>query len=184
MLLDENATRSHIQKVLEREFSKAGTEDEIIFAFSGHGIPGGLTCYETCDMETIITYNEIQNIMKKAKARRKIILAMACHSGGLNLKHRSDEGYSRKTDKSSVMIYSSSRPEEVSWENSLMRNSFFMTRLLEGLRGSADKNNDKKVTARELFNYVNPRVINDTGNRQHPQLWGSFDDSMVVVYVK
>ena len=65
-----------------------------------------------------------------------------------------------------------------------MRNSFFITRILEGFRGAADVNNDKKVTARELFNYVNPNVINDTKGQQHPQLWGRFDDSMVVVYVK
>lgn len=53
-----------------------------------------------------------------------------------------------------------------------------------GLQGAADRNGDRKVTARELFNYVNPRVISDTEGQQHPQMWGKFDDSMVVVYVK
>ena len=107
---------------------------------------------------------------------------MACYSGGLTLK--SNNNSRRKTEKSSVMLYTSSRSNEVSWERMDMRNSFFISRVLEGFRGAADKNNDRKVTARELFNYVNPNVINDTGGRQHPQLWGRFDDSMVVVYVK
>lgn len=182
MLLNENATRKHILKVLRTEFSKSTSNDEIIFVFSGHGVQGGLTCYETKDMTSIITYNEIQDIMKSSKARRKIILAMACYSGGLTLK---SNNYNKKnTEKSSVMLYTSSRPGEVSWERSDMTNSFFMSRILQAFRGAADKNNDRKITARELFNYVNPNVIKDTGGRQHPQLWGKFDDSMVVVYVK
>lgn len=183
MLLNENATREHILKVLKREFAKSTVNDEIIFVFSGHGIQGGLTCYETKDMNSIITYDEIQNIMKSAKARRKIILAMACYSGGLNLKNTNNQK-KRNTQNSSVMLYTSSRPNEVSWERSDMANSFFMNRILEGFCGAADANKDRKVTARELFNYVNPHVISDTNGQQHPQLWGRFDDSMVVVYVK
>lgn len=187
MLLNENATRDHILRVLKQEFSKSTPDDEIIFVFSGHGIQGGLTCYETRDANSIITYNEIQDIMKRAKARRKIILAMACYSGGLNLQQPRGNGGNRqrrKTEKTSVMLYTSSRPDEVSWERSDMTNSFFFDRILRAFRGAADRNGDKKVTARELFNYVNPGVISDTQGQQHPQMWGSFDDSMVVVYVK
>ncbi len=182
MLLNKNATRNHILKVLRSQFSKSTANDEIIFVFSGHGIQGGLTCYETRDASSIITYNEIQDIMKSAKARRKIILAMACYSGGLTIKSKNYN--KKKTEKSSVMLYTSSRSNEVSWESSDMRNSFFVTRILEAFSGAADNNRDRKVTARELFNYVNPKVISDTGGMQHPQLWGHFDDSMVVVYVK
>lgn len=184
MLLNENATREHILKVLKREFARSTANDEIIFVFSGHGIQGGLTCYETKDMNSIITYDEIQNIMESAKARRKIILAMACYSGGLTLKNTNNNQKKRSTQNTSVMLYTSSRPNEVSWERSGMRNSFFMNRILEGFRGAADANKDRKVTARELFNYVNPHVVSDTNGQQHPQLWGRFDDSMVVVYVK
>ena len=122
--------------------------------------------------------------MKSAKARRKVIFANACYSGGLNLKTTNNGLMSRESNTSSVMLYTSSRPQEVSWERADMKNSFFVNRILEGFKGAADTNKDKKVTARELFNYVNPRVISDTYNKQHPQMWGRFDDSMVVVYVK
>lgn len=184
MLLNENATREHILSVMKHEFAKSTINDEIIFVFSGHGLQGGLTCYETKDMNSIITYDEIQGIMKSAKARRKIILAMACYSGGLTLKNMNGGNNNRNSRNASVMMYTSSRPNEVSWERTDMRNSFFFNRILEAFRGAADANGDNKVTARELFNYVNPRVIKDTNGEQHPQLWGRFDDSMVVVYVK
>lgn len=185
MLLNSNATRDHILRVLNSEFAKSTPNDEIIFVYSGHGVQGGLTTYETKDASSLITYNEIQNIMKSAKARRKVILAMACYSGGLTLKN-SNGGRTprRSTQKTSVMLYTSSRANEVSWESPDMTNSFFISRILEAFRGAADKNGDRKVTARELFNYVNPRVISDTEGQQHPQMWGKFDDSMVVVYVK
>ena len=182
MLLNENATRDHILRVLQQEFSKSTAKDEIIFAYIGHGFQGGLTCWETKDMNSIITYNEVQRIMQKAKARRKIILAMSCYSGGLTLPQ--GERLARPTDNTSVLIYASSRPDEPSWASRTMRNSFFVERLLEAFNGQADQNRDRKITARELFNYVNPRVINDTDGRQHPQMMGKFDDSMVLVYVK
>ena len=178
-------SRDHILRVLKSEFAKSTPNDEIIFVYSGHGVQGGLTTYETKDASSLITYNEIQNIMKSAKARRKVILAMACYSGGLTLKN-SNGGRTprRSTQKTSVMLYTSSRANEVSWESPDMTNSFFISRILEAFRGAADRNGDRKVTARELFNYVNPRVISDTEGQQHPQMWGKFDDSMVVVYVK
>lgn len=186
MLLDENATRDHILRVLKAQFSKSTVNDEIIFVFSGHGVQGGLTTYEIKDESDLITYNEIQNIMKSAKARRKIILAMACYSGGLTLPSNryGSRQRRRSTEKTSVMLYMSSRANETSWENATMTNSFFFNRILQAFRGAADRNGDNKITARELFNYVNPRVIRDTGGMQHPQMWGKFDDSMVVVYVK
>lgn len=188
MLLNENATRNHILRVLKQEFSKSTPDDEIIFVFSGHGTQGGLTTYDIDSSSGLITYNEIQDIMKSAKARRKVILAMACYSGGLNLNKGNSGARNRyrapKTQNTSVMVYTSSRPDELSWESYGMYNSFFISRVLEAFKGAADANGDKKVTARELFNYVNPRVISDTDGRQHPQMWGKFDDSMVVVYVK
>lgn len=86
MLLNENATRDHILRVLKAQFAKSTVNDEIIFAFSGHGVQGGLTSYDIKDASGVISYNEIQSIMKASKARRKIIFAMACYSGGLTLK--------------------------------------------------------------------------------------------------
>ena len=82
------------------------------------------------------------------------------------------------------MLYFSSRANEYSWEHSMMSTSFFFNRLLMALRGAADANGDRKVTARELFNYVNQGVINDTEGVQHPQMYGKFPDDMVVVYVR
>ena len=45
MLLDANATRAHILKVLKQQFAKSTYADEIIFAYSGHGFDSGVSTY-------------------------------------------------------------------------------------------------------------------------------------------
>lgn len=187
MLKDDNATRDHILRVLRSQFAKSGPEDEIIFCYSGHGFDGGITSYENDrhGNPTIIFCSEIQEIMRNAQARRKMMFINSCHSGSFTKKYGSDpRSRDYKSGNSNVMLYLSSRPDEVSWENTAMSQSFFYDRLLSGLRGAADKNGDDKVTARELFNYVNAGVIKDTNGKQHPVMFGKFPDDMVVVYVK
>lgn len=49
------------------------------------------------------------------------------------------------------------------------------------MRGAADANKDKVVTAKELFTYVSKGVKQLSGNRQHPVMWGNFSDDFVVM---
>ena len=182
MLLDANATRDHIIKVLKQQFAKSTDADEIIFAYSGHGFDGGLSTYNN---DEVLFCSEVQNIMLNSKARRKMMYIMACHSGTFVKKHGSSNDQRRQYNKkSNVLLFLSSKTDESSWENTAMENSYFFHYLLMGLEGQADKNNDNKVTARELFNYVAPRVEIISGNKQHPVMWGKFPDDMVIVNVK
>lgn len=182
MLLDANATRSHIIKVLRQQFAKSTYADEIIFAYSGHGFDGGVSTYNN---DEILYCSEVQQIMLNAKARRKMMFVMSCHSGSFTKKHKNTNDTRRKYNKqSNVLLFLSSKADEYSWETNMMDNSFFYHYLLEGLRGEADRNYDRKVTARELFNYVAPRVANISQEKQHPVMWGKFPDDMVIVNVK
>lgn len=182
MLLDKNATRDHILRVLKAKFSKASSQDQIIFAYSGHGFDGGISCYDT---KNIIYCSEIQQILRSCKARRKIMFINSCHSGSFSKKYGNRNGRNDyKSKNSNVLLYLSSRANEYSWESSGMRMSYFYTRLIEALNGHADKNGDNLVTAREMFNYVNANVIKDMQGQQHPQMYGKFPDDMIIVKVK
>lgn len=178
MLLDSNATRDHILRVLRNQFAKSTESDQIIFTYSGHGFDGGIACYS----DPVFVW-EIQDIMKAAKASRKMMFINACHSGSFTRRTTPQNKFIKnyKSNDYNVMLYLSSRPDELSWETSAMHNSFFVSNLLDGLRGGADANSDRKVTARELFNYVNAGVIDDTDDRQHPQMYGKFPDDLVIV---
>ena len=49
------------------------------------------------------------------------------------------------------------------------------------LRGGADTNKDRVITAKEIYNFVHQGVVEASGNRQHPVMWGKFDGNMVVM---
>lgn len=182
MLLDANATRTHILQVLRQQFAQSTPADEIIFAYSGHGFDGGLSTYNN---DEVLYCSEVQRIMLNSKARRKMMFIMACHSGSFTKKYgKTNDSRRTYNKKSNVLLFLSSKADEYSWETGAMDNSFFYHYLLEGLKGEADKNKDKKVTARELFNYVAPRTTIISDNKQHPVMWGKFPDDMVIVNVK
>lgn len=184
VLLDANATRSHILKVLKEEFAKSTPDDEIIFAYSGHGMEGLISTYNFKAREVVFCY-EVQKIMLKAKARRKMMFVDSCHSGTFARRYRNvGDRRSDYLKESKVLLFLSSRADESSLESTDMKYSYFNNFLLRGLSGKADKNGDKKVTARELFNYVAHNVEYYTQGKQHPVMWGQFPDDMVLVYVR
>ena len=176
-LTGKYATKSAIVKSLKDQFSRAGENDAVIFFFSGHGYEGGLCPYDITerDVNSALSYGEIQEIFRKCKAKRKIVFADACFSGGLTGKFAS---YSRNGLE--ILLFLASRDNETSTETAFMPNGVFTTYLLRGLRGNADNNKDGKVTAKELFNYVSKGVIYKTNKEQHPVMWGKFDDNMIL----
>ena len=54
-------------------------------------------------------------------------------------------------EKSNVMLFLSSRDNETSIERKDMKNGFFTTCLVSALRGKADSNRDRTISAKELF---------------------------------
>jgi hypothetical protein len=53
--------------------------------------------------------------------------------------------------------------------------------LERGLRGGADTNKDRRISARELYDFVHQGVIEASGSKQHPVMWGKFDNDMTVI---
>ena len=78
------------------------------------------------------------------------------------------------------MLFLSSRTNETSLETPY-KNSLFTIFLERGLRGGADTNKDRRISARELYDFVHKGVIEVSGNKQHPVMWGKFDNNMTVI---
>lgn len=170
------ATRSTILKECRNMFSKAKKGDMIVFSFSGHGFKGGLCPYDMKpNGSNAIQYEDIQQIMRSSDAAQKIIIADACFSGGLRI---SESGH-YDHNGSNVILFLSSRNGETSQESLFMKNGVFTTYLLQGLRGGADSNRDRNISAKELFSFVSNNVKAKTDNRQHPVMWGNFDDNFI-----
>lgn len=60
----------------------------------------------------------------------------------------------------------------------------FTWALLEGLRGLADANTDKIVTAGELFDYVSNRVRKETRNKQNPRALPGLSSELEVAVIR
>jgi hypothetical protein len=60
----------------------------------------------------------------------------------------------------------------------------FTWALLEGLRGLADANTDKTVTAGELFDYVSNRVRKETRNKQNPRALPGLNAGLEVAVIR
>ena len=183
LLLEKNATRDNILRVMRNMFSRADNQDASVFVYDGHGYctsswaAGGVS---TIDKSAGgIGYDEIQTIMKNSRAKRKMAFVSACYSGGITYPKREKDNTRRGNAKADVMIYSSTPGDQTGLIGS--DGSDFLAFVIDGMEGAADANGDRKVTARELFNYANPKTIERFNI--HPQMWGNFNDNMVVSIV-
>ena len=171
ILINEQATQSALLSTMHTSFMNANSEDIVILYFSGHGTPGALVCHDG-----LLTYQHIFKMLKGCKASRKVIIADACYAGKMRTNNQQTSSYNTQN----VMLFLSSRTNEVSRE-SRYKNSLFTIFLERGLRGGADTNRDRYITARELYDFVHKGVIEASGNKQHPVMWGKFDNNMTVI---
>ncbi len=185
VLKDSMATGDNVRRQMKAFFSQATQNDVIMFFFSGHGIKSGFCAHDYFQSYTgALWYDDIKKIFNGIKAHGKIIMADACFSGKLRSKKDTVTAQSlRLAGKQQVMLFLSSRGEEVSYESPSMTNGYFTTYLVEGLRGAADVNNNGKVTAIELSNYVASKLKVALGNQQHSVMWGNFSKGWILAKV-
>ncbi len=171
ILTNEDATQSALLSTMHTLFEDAQSDDAVVLYFSGHGTPGALACHDG-----LLTYQHIFKMLKGCKANKKIIIADACFSGKMRTTRQQSNNYNSQN----VMLFLSSRTNETSQETQY-KNSLFTIFLERGLRGGADTNRDRYITARELYDFVHKGVIEASGNKQHPVMWGKFDNNMTII---
>lgn len=172
LITEGDATQSNIQVKMRKLFANAKKSDTIVMFFSGHGTSVGLLCYNG-----IMTYQSIYNIMAESEATTRIVFADVCFAG----KARRTAKKTKKKYAQNVMYFLSSRSDETSRESLWGNNGRFTFYLSQGLKGGADSNKDRVVTAKELYNFVSRKVTNASNGTQHPVMWGNFDSDMALL---
>lgn len=175
VLTNAEATVENVKVTLGNLFARATKDDAVTLFFSGHGVPGAFVCHDG-----LLRYNDITTIMSRSEARTKMVFADACFAG----KARSSKKRDQRPTDTNVMFFLSSRTGEKSQERRGWRNSLFTAYLERGLRGGADTDHNRIITARELFDFVSQGVAKDSRQRQHPVMWGKFDDKMPIMVWK
>jgi uncharacterized caspase-like protein len=178
LLTNRRACRDSILRAAADLFTKTHPEDIVVFFFSGHGNSG---CFYAHDK--ILPFKSLQAIFRKTKANRKLIFADACFSGTLRTSQpHTDTGATSMG--SNVLLFLSSRSNQTSIDEPSLKNGLFTFFLLAGLRGGADANRDRTITAKELFDFVGPKVKEQSRGEQAPVMWGKFDDNMPIIVWK
>lgn len=181
-LIDYKASKINVINKAKVLFAKVEENDRVIIYFSGHGNREAFMLYDTP-----IYYSELQQLFKMAKCKSKIMFADACYSGALKNKNNSrnsDDGKRDKDQQIAVML--SCSDNEVSIERGYpYEQGLFSYYLIKGLSGEADRNNNGKITIKELYTYVYRNTTDDAarGNsKQTPVLFGNFDLNLIVGY--
>ncbi len=205
VLLNKQATKNNIIKALREKFSQAIDEDIIIFYMASHGQPDPLgeeVFFLTTDADTknitqtALAQSDIESYFQQSRAGKKIWLTDACHSGSVGLAKGLRGGpVNSLTNKllgestrslASLIILTASSARESSLEDTKWGggHGVFTYHLVEGLKGKANKNDNKYVSIRELYEYVYNNVSLDTNGQQHPELKGVFDNRFPLSIVK
>ena len=191
LLIDESATRQRILKAMEETFSKAGEEDLVLLYFSGHGIPGAFLPIDFDGLNNKIFHQEISSVLASSRAKYKVCIADACHSGGL-LAVRTPQAqpelitfYQNLSQaQPGTALIMSSKSNETSLESQGLRHGVFSHYLIRGLKGEADSDQNKIVTIKELYQFIHRGVTEYTDFLQSPVIRGNYDPKMPVAAVR
>ena len=188
ILVDDAATKEQIINDMKDIFSQAGENDLVMMYFSGHGLHGSFLPIDFDSYNNKLYHEEINEIFKNSKAKYKLCIADACHSGSLFTAKGSTSTQNMlstyyqtlaQSDAGTALIMSS-KSAETSLESSGLRQGVFSHFLIRGLKGEADQNNDNIVTVQELYDFVGERVYEYTDKRQSPIIQGDYDPNMTV----
>lgn len=213
MLINEKAKKESIIATIREIAMKCDSQDIFYFFFSGHGAVGGFCPFDymherdTSDNRynrlssklTLVSQPDIKNVLEKSKAKSKLIIADACHSGSFAEEEKSNgkfaaskgeydginENYEKyyeeiQASPGGLVYILSSKYNEISRERASMQGGVFTYYLIEGLKGEADGwleetemrsdiQNDI-ITCKELFYYIKYNVQQKTNSLQTPML--------------
>jgi hypothetical protein len=190
------ATLASLRKELEQWLpTVAQDDDRVLIYFAGHGFvfsgKAYLAPYDFDPNRVAATGYPMEAlgavIGAKIKAKWKVLLTDACHSGAIN-----PEADNQTINRSlldlhrSLFSLTASRDRERSFESPDWGggHGIFTYYVVKGLEGSADENRDGIVTADELAEYVRRNVREVSNAQQNPTSErASFDPNMLLAYI-
>lgn len=178
-----------LRGAIEELFTISERGDLALLYYSGHGYRtrDGQLCLVARNsmssrvLSTAISESFIHDVVKQSACRHRIIILDCCHSGALlpGIKGADEEISLETLQGEGTVILTSSSRSQLSFEDDTY--SLFTKHLLFGITsGQADENRDGKISAGELFYYVEKRVKQSRPD-QTPALHISVRDAEIVV---
>jgi tetratricopeptide (TPR) repeat protein len=195
MLTGDKATLAGLRKEIDTWLpSVAKDDDRVLIYFAGHGFmyqgKGYLAPYDI-DLNTIAAtgypMDQLGSVIGgKIRAKSKILLTDACHSGAISPEDTQNLNRTLSDLNKSLFSLTASRDRERSFESPDLEggHGVFTYYVVKGMEGAADTSRDGIVTADELAEYVHTQVREATNSQQNPTSdRGSFDADMLLAYV-
>jgi hypothetical protein len=154
--------------------ARQGQRTSLIVYYSGHAREGALRLGESrIDLEGLK-----QRLASTSTAHVRIGIFDACRSGFGNRTKGARKGPGFEIladgahDARGLVLLTSSSADEDSQESDALAGSYFSHHLASGLRGSADRSGDRRVTLSEAYEYAYARTVAETADTaagaQHP----------------
>jgi Caspase domain/PEGA domain len=189
VLLDSNATRQNILDTLQKSFindDNVPENSQLLVYFAGHGTAsksgnkGFLLNYdakEGSELSSAISMDEVGRIATECKPKHVLFLIDACYGGFSRSRSGSSALIKNVWNQKSREVITAGNSEEKVLESASWQHSAFTKVLLDAIqKGNADVDDDKIITSRELFGYLEQRVASyaeEKGGKQTPQ-YGKF----------
>jgi tetratricopeptide (TPR) repeat protein len=195
-LIGARATLAGVRRELEEWLPKVARDDDrVLIYFAGHGFvhngKGYLAPYDI-DLNNIAGSGYPMDslgdmIGRKIRAKWKVLLTDACHSGSITpATDTATINSALQALDRSLFSLTASRDREQSFESPDWGggHGIFTYYVVKGLEGAADESRDGIVTADELGEYVRREVRAATRNAQNPTSErGSYDPAMLLSYI-
>ncbi|MBI4875961.1 MAG: caspase family protein [Acidobacteria bacterium] len=195
-LIGADATLANLRRELEVWLPSVALEaDRVVVYFAGHGlIKGGRGYLAPYDVDA--NHPESSGypmdllgkvLAEKVRARWKVLLTDACHSGKITPETTDDAVDAQFSQlPKTFLTLTATREREKSYEDPALSTGFglFSYFLVQGLQGNADSSPcDGLITADELIEYVRgevKRYARQRGVSQTPNERGDFDPNMIL----
>jgi hypothetical protein len=191
LVAGKNATRANVLGAIREHLQAKAVrpEDMVVLYFAGHGFSDANGTYLACRdtslaqlPETSISLETLASAWTRIRAGRKVLIADACHSGGLEglrgiggVALAPESGPSR----ASSLTIAATGANELSTEDERLGHGVFTLALLRGLRGEADTDKDGRVSGDELGEFLRrevPAVAARANGNQTPVVRSSRGD--------
>lgn len=192
-LVNQNATKTDIEKYIERWLPNHVDKNSSVFVFySGHGAPnpktneGYLLPYDGDPTFLEVTGYPLKRLydqLGQLVARENLVVLDSCFSGagGRSVVAKGTRPVVITTESPALssgktVVLSASAGDQISNTYNPKGHGLLTYFFLKGLQGEADKNQDKVIDVQELFAYLKPSVEatarREYNSEQTPQLIG------------
>jgi uncharacterized repeat protein (TIGR02543 family) len=170
LVLNEQATNTGIYYAVKWLAENAGPNDTSLFYFCGHSAPHLFGSYDY-----FVSDQQMAEWLDAVQSQKVVVILDTCYAGS----------FKNELGTNGRVVLMSCQPFESSLEDREFKHGVFTYYILQALKNfqSTDTNGNYELSAAEIFDYADPRTIDEivapfanlpafsSGNMQHPALY-------------